>query len=108
MSAARADFADLEPATAMSVDELRALQLTRLQWTLGHAYKNVSSFRDKCDAAEVHPSDLRDLSDLKHFPFGDKADFRDNYPFGLFAVPMEQIARLHASSGTTGKATIVG
>ncbi len=108
MSAAKSDFADLEPATAMSVDELRALQLTRLQWTLGHAYKNVSSFRDKCDAAEVYPSDLRDLSDLKHFPFGDKADFRDNYPFGLFAVPMEQIARLHASSGTTGKATIVG
>ncbi|HZD51402.1 MAG TPA: AMP-binding protein, partial [Woeseiaceae bacterium] len=91
-----------------SVDELQALQLRRMRWTLDHAWRNVRSFRDKCEVIGVHPSDLEDLSDLKYFPFCDKTDFRDNYPFGLFAVPVEQIVRVHASSGTTGKATIVG
>lgn len=108
MNAVRSDFAEFEPATAASVDELQALQLTRMQWTLDHAYKNVPSFRDKCDAKDVHPSDLHDLSDLMNFPFSNKSDFRDNYPYGLFAVPMEKVARIHASSGTTGKPTIVG
>nr|WP_279581893.1 phenylacetate--CoA ligase PaaK [Fodinicola feengrottensis] len=92
----------------MSVDELRAVQLQRLQWTLRHAYENVPAYKAKFDAAGVHPDDCRDLTDLARFPFTSKQDLRDNYPFGMFAVPMEQVSRVHASSGTTGRPTVVG
>ncbi len=98
----------LDPIEIASLDEIRALQLDRLQWSLAHAYQNVAMYRDRFDAAGVHPSDLKSLSDLAKFPFTYKTDLRDNYPFGLFAVPREQIARIHASSGTTGKPTVVG
>ncbi len=91
-----------------SRDEIAALQLSRLKWSLQHAYDNVPMYRDRCKAAGVHPDDLTSLSDLARFPFTHKADLRDNYPFGLFAVPREQIVRIHASSGTTGKPTVVG
>ena len=99
---------DLEPIEKASRDELQALQLDRLRWSLKHAYDNVAHYRQRFDAAGVHPDDLRELSDLKRFPFTTKADLRDNYPFGLFAVPAQQISRIHASSGTTGKPTVVG
>ena len=99
---------DLDPIETASIDEIRALQLDRLRWSLRHAYDNVPMYRAKFDAAGVHPDDLHDLSDLAKFPFTLKSDLRDNYPFGLFAVPREQIARIHASSGTTGKPTVVG
>ena len=99
---------DLEPIEIASVDEIRALQLERLKWSLSHAYENVPMYRARFDAAGVHPADLQDLSDLAKFPFTYKDDLRDNYPFGLFAVPREQIVRVHASSGTTGKSTVVG
>jgi phenylacetate-CoA ligase len=92
----------------MGVDELRALQLERLQWTLRHAYANVACYRKKFDDAGVHPYDCRSLEDLAKFPFTTKHDLRDNYPFGMFAVPHEQVRRIHASSGTTGKPTVVG
>ncbi|NMH98313.1 phenylacetate--CoA ligase PaaK [Pseudonocardia acidicola] len=92
----------------MSTDELRALQLERLQWTLRHAYTGVPFYRERFDAAGVHPDDCRELSDLARFPMTSKADLRDNYPFGMFAVPREQVARVHASSGTTGRPTVVG
>jgi phenylacetate-CoA ligase len=92
----------------MSGDELAALQLERLQWTLRHAYANVPFYRAKFDAAGVHPDDCRELADLARFPFTTKQDLRDNYPFGMFAVPREQVRRIHASSGTTGKPTVVG
>jgi phenylacetate-CoA ligase len=98
----------LEPIETASVDELRALQLERLRWSLRHAYQNVPPYQRLLDAAAVHPDDCKDLSDLARFPFTDKATLRDNYPFGLFAVPREQVVRLHASSGTTGRATVVG
>ena len=98
----------LDPIEIASLDEIRALQLERLQWSLAHAYQNVAMYRDRFDAAGVHPSDLKSLSDLARFPFTYKNDLRDNYPFGLFAVPREQISRIHASSGTTGKPTVVG
>ena len=98
----------LEPIEKASVDELRALQLKRLRATLQHAYANSPVYRAKFDAAGVHPDDLRTLADLAKFPFTTKADLRDNYPFGLFAVPREQVVRVHASSGTTGKPTVVG
>ena len=98
----------LEPIEKASVDELRALQLKRLQATLMHAYQNASVYRQKWDAAGVHPSDCRTLADLAKFPFTTKADLRDHYPFGMFAVPREKLARVHASSGTTGKPTVVG
>ena len=98
----------LEPIETASVDELRALQLERLQWSLRHAYDNVPHYRRKFDDAGVHPSDLRTLSDLARFPFTSKADLRDTYPFGMFAVPRERVVRIHASSGTTGKPTVVG
>ncbi len=97
----------LEPIETASRDELTALQTTRLQWTLSHAYRNVPHYRAKFDAAGVHPNDLRVLADLAKFPFTTKQDLRDNYPFGLFAIPQEQIARVHASSGTTGRPTVV-
>ena len=98
----------LEPIETASTDELQALQLTRLQWSLRHAYEQVPRYRKKFDDAGVHPNDLKSLADLSKFPFTVKQDFRDNYPFGLFAVPREQVVRLHASSGTTGKPTVVG
>jgi phenylacetate-CoA ligase len=99
---------ELERIEQASVDELRALQLERLRWTLGHAYDNVPHYRRKFEAAGAHPADLKSLDDLAKFPFTTKADLRENYPFGMFAVPMEQIVRVHASSGTTGKPTVVG
>lgn len=91
-----------------SHDELRALQLKRLQWSLHHAYNNVPHYKQSFDAAGVHPDDLKDLSDLRKFPFTSKQTLRDHYPFGLFAVPREQVVRIHGSSGTTGKPTVVG
>jgi phenylacetate-CoA ligase len=97
----------LEPIETASRDELTALQTTRLQWTLSHVYDNVPRYRAKFDAAGVHPSDLKSLSDLAKFPFTTKQDLRENYPFGLVALPREQIARVHASSGTTGRPTVV-
>jgi phenylacetate-CoA ligase len=100
--------AALEPIESASTDELRALQLERLQWSLRHAYDNVDHYRKAFDAAGVHPADLKRLEDLTRFPFLTKQDFRAQYPFGLFAVPRAQIARIHASSGTTGKPTVVG
>jgi phenylacetate-CoA ligase len=98
----------LDPAERLSVDELRALQLERLQWTLRHAYENVPHYRQAFDAAGVHPEDCRELADLARFPTTSKADLRDNYPFGMFAVPQDQVRRVHASSGTTGRPTVVG
>ncbi len=98
----------LEPIERASIDELRALQLKRLKATLHHAYANAPVYRAKFDAAGVHPDELRTLEDLAKFPFTTKKDLRDHYPFGLFAVPREKCARIHASSGTTGKPTVVG
>lgn len=103
-----ADPGALEPIEHASRDELQALQLERLKWSLRHAYDNVPHYRASFDAAGVHPDDLKTLADLARFPFTDKKTLRDNYPFGLFAVPREQVVRIHASSGTTGKATVVG
>ncbi len=91
-----------------SRDEIAALQLTRLRWSLQHAYDNVVHYRKAFAARGVHPADLKELSDLKLFPFTAKVDLRDNYPFGMFAVPREQVSRIHASSGTTGRPTVVG
>ena len=99
---------DLDPIERASVDELRALQLRRLQWSLRHAYDNVPQYRTMFDELQAHPDDLRELADLAGFPFTDKAVLRANYPFGMFAVPREQVSRLHASSGTTGRPTVVG
>ena len=99
---------ELEPIERASRDELRALQLTRLQWSLKHAYDNVPHYARAFDAKRVKPGDLKTLEDLRHFPFTVKSDLRDNYPFGMFAVPREQVSRIHASSGTTGKPTVVG
>ncbi len=98
----------LEPIERASRDEITALQLQRLRTTLHHAYANVPHYRQAFDAAGVHPDDLRTLADLARFPFTTKQDLRANYPFGMFAVPREQVARIHASSGTTGKPTVVG
>jgi phenylacetate-CoA ligase len=91
-----------------SIDELRALQLERLRWAVHHAYQNVAHYRHSFDARGAHPDELRTLEDLAKFPFLEKRHFRDNYPFGLFAVPREKVVRLHASSGTTGRPTVVG
>ena len=99
---------DLEPIETASRDEILALQLQRLRWTMQHAYDNVPHYRRAFDAKGVHPGDLKQLSDLSRFPFTVKKDLRDNYPFGMFAVPRDQVQRLHASSGTTGKPTVVG
>ena len=99
---------ELEPIERASRDELQALQLERLKWSLRHAYENVPHYRAAFDAAGVHPDDLKTLADLAKFPFTEKKTLRDNYPFGLFAVPREQVVRVHASSGTTGKPTVVG
>jgi phenylacetate-CoA ligase len=98
----------LDPIERASVDELRALQLKRLQWSLRHAHDNVPHYRAAFAAAGVHPDDCRELADLAKFPTTSKKDLRDNYPFGMFAVPREQISRIHASSGTTGQPTVVG
>lgn len=99
---------DLDPIETASRDEIGALQLQRMKWSLRHAYDNVPFYKKAFDAAGVHPDDLTSLSDLAKFPFTVKQDLRDHYPFGLFAVPREQIARIHASSGTTGQPTVVG
>jgi len=98
----------LEPIETASIDALRHLQLERLKQTLTHAYTNSPVYRRKFDDAGAHPDDLRSLADLARFPFTTKHDLRDNYPYGMFAVPMDQISRIHASSGTTGKPTVVG
>src|SRR5262249_46089148 len=98
----------VEPIERAGVDELRAMQRERLRRTLAHAYDRVPHYRKAFDAAGVRPGDLKDLPDLSKFPFTTKADLRANYPFGMFAVPMERIVRVHASSGTTGKPTVVG
>src|SRR5215831_17995605 len=92
----------------VGLDELRALQLTRLKQALGHAYDHQAPYRAKCMAAGIHPDDLRSLDDLKRFPFTEKSDLRDAYPFGMFAIPRGQCVRIHASSGTTGRPTVVG
>ncbi len=102
------DRSTLDPIEIASRDEIEALQLERLKWSLRHAYDNVPMYRKRFEAHGVHPDDLKSLSDLAKFPFTVKADLRDSYPFGLFAVPRERIARVHASSGTTGKPTVVG
>jgi phenylacetate-CoA ligase len=99
---------DLEPIETASRDEIAALQTRRLAWSLRHAYDNVPEHRKNFDAAGAHPDDFRTLADLAKFPFTSKATLRDNYPFGMFAVPREQIVRIHGSSGTTGKPTVVG
>ncbi|MCU0928534.1 MAG: phenylacetate--CoA ligase [Burkholderiaceae bacterium] len=99
---------DLEPIETASRDELAAVQLRRLQQTLAHAYENVPHYRAAFDAAGVHPSDCKSLADLARFPFTSKKDLREHYPFGMFAVPRERVVRVHASSGTTGKPTVVG
>ncbi|MCA8001263.1 phenylacetate--CoA ligase PaaK [Burkholderia metallica] len=98
----------LEPIETASRDELTALQLERLKWSLRHAYDHSPVYRRKFDDAGVHPDDLKTLADLSRFPFTTKSDLRDSYPFGMFAVPQDQISRIHASSGTTGKPTVVG
>jgi phenylacetate-CoA ligase len=98
----------LEPIEKASIDELRSLQLKRLQATLQHAYANSPVYRAKFDAVGVHPDDCKSLADIAKFPFTTKSDLRDSYPFGMFAVPREKCARIHASSGTTGKPTVVG
>jgi phenylacetate-CoA ligase len=99
---------DLEPIEIASRDEIAALQLERMKWSLGHAYQNSPFYRGRFDEAGVHPSDLKSLSDLAKFPFTAKQDLRDTYPFGMFAVPREKLCRIHGSSGTTGKPTVVG
>ena len=98
----------LDPIEIASRDEISALQLDRLKWSLRHAYDNVPFYKQSFDDAGVHPDDLKQLSDLSRFPFTVKTDLRDNYPFGMFAVPRDQVARIHASSGTTGQPTVVG
>ena len=98
---------DLEPIETASRDEITALQLERMKWSLAHAFENVPHYKQQFSDAGVHPSDLKDLSDLAKFPFTQKSDLRDAYPFGLRAVPQSQIVRIHASSGTTGKPTVV-
>ncbi|HEY1625764.1 MAG TPA: phenylacetate--CoA ligase PaaK [Streptosporangiaceae bacterium] len=100
--------AELDAAERLSLDELRELQLERLRWTLRHVYVNVPFYRKKFDEAGVHPDDCRGLEDLVRFPMTTKDDLRDNYPYGMFAVPSEQIRRIHASSGTTGQPTVCG
>lgn len=98
----------LDPIETASRDELTALQLERLKWSIAHAYENSPVYRRKFDEAGVHPDDVKSLADIARFPFTTKKDLRDNYPYGMFAVPHDQISRIHASSGTTGKPTVVG
>src|SRR6201985_2161630 len=99
---------ELDDAERASRDEMMALQTKRLAWSLAHAYDNVAHYKKAFDAAGVHPSDFKKLTDLARFPFTVKTDLRDNYPFNMFAVPREKLARVHASSGTTGKPIVVG
>ena len=99
---------ELDPIEIAPIEVIRELQLHRLKWSLRHAYENVAHYRQAFDAKGVKPDDLHSLDDLRHFPFTAKADLRANYPFGMFAVPQAQLARIHASSGTTGKPTVVG
>src|SRR5215471_12469289 len=99
---------DLEPIETASRDELQALQLKRLQWTLRHAYDHVAHYRKAFESVGMHPNDVKSLADLARLPFTTKKELREHYPFGMFAVPREQIVRIHASSGTTGKPTVVG
>jgi len=105
---AQTNYSELESIEKASQDELQALQLQRLKVTLQHAYTNVPHYRKSFDDQGIQPDDLKTLSDLSKFPFTTKADLRSNYPFGMFAVPREQVVRIHASSGTTGKPTVVG
>ncbi len=102
------DSINLHRIETASQDELRALQLKRLKWSLHHAYNNVEHYRKVFDEAEVHPDDLKTIADLAKFPFTCKNDLRQNYPFGMFAVPRKKVSRIHASSGTTGQPTVVG
>jgi phenylacetate-CoA ligase len=99
---------DLEPIETASREDIAALQRERLAWTLRHVYENVPHYRKKFDGTGVRPEDFRELPDLQKFPFTTKQDLRENYPFGMFAVPREKVVRVHASSGTTGKPTVVG
>ena len=99
---------DLDAIETASRDEIEALQLQRMQWSLAHAYSNVAHYKDSFDKAGVHPNDLKSVTDLARFPFTVKSDLRNNYPFNLFAVPRAQVNRIHASSGTTGQPTVVG
>ncbi|WP_026620803.1 phenylacetate-CoA ligase (plasmid) [Ensifer sp. WSM1721] len=99
---------DLDPIETASRDEIAGLQLERMKWSIAHAYENSPFYRARFDAAGVHPSDLKSLADLAKFPFTTKQDLRETYPFGMFAVPREKLCRIHASSGTTGKPTVVG
>jgi phenylacetate-CoA ligase len=99
---------ELDPIEIASRDQIASLQLERLKWSLGHAYRNVPHYRAAFDAAGVHPGDFKDLADLARFPFTTKHDLRENFPYAMFAVPREQVVRIHASSGTTGKPTVVG
>ena len=99
---------ELDPIELASRDEIQALQLERLRWSLRHAYDNVELYRRRFDEAGVHPGDCRSLDDLARFPFTTKAELRESYPFGMFAVPLDQVVRIHASSGTTGQPTVVG
>ena len=108
MAITRPQPGDLEPIETASRDEIAGLQLQRLKATLKRAYDNVPHYRNAFDRQGVHPEDLKQLSDIAKFPFTGKKDLRDNYPFGMFAVPREQVVRIHASSGTTGKPTVVG
>lgn len=102
------DPESLEAIEKASIDELRNLQLERLRWSIGHTYENVAPYRAKCEAAGVTPDDLKSLEDLSRYPFTVKDDLRQSYPFGMFAVPQRDVVRIHASSGTTGKPTVVG
>lgn len=102
------DPAELEPIERASQDELRALQLTRLRWSLGHAYRNCAAYRRKCEQAGIRPEDLRSLRDLNRFPLTTQEDLRASYPFGMFAVPRERVVRIQESSGTTGMPIVVG
>ena len=102
------DHSKLEPIEQASLDQLQALQLSRLKWSLQHVYDNVAHYKKAFDEEGVHPQDLASLSDLGRFPLTTKKDLRENYPFGMFAVPMDEVVRIHASSGTTGKPTVVG
>ncbi len=98
----------LDPIEVASRDEIEALQLDRLRWSLQHAYDGVPHYRRAFDEAGVVPAEVRELADLRHVPFTTKAHLREGYPYGMFAVPREQVARIHASSGTTGQPTVVG
>lgn len=108
MNTTSPDVPALEPIETASRDEIEALQTERLRWTLRHAYENVAHYRAAFDARRVSPDDFETLADIAKFPFTQKNDLRENYPFGLFALPREEIARIHVSSGTTGKPTVVG